>query len=50
MSRLLRAREHYPQPLVQPRAGLLELGYFHLLRLRAGEGERVRPFDHWSGI
>ena len=37
MSRLLRAREHYPQPLVQPRAGLLELGYFHLLRLRAGE-------------
>ena len=37
MSRLLRAREHYPQPLVQPRAGLLELGYFHLLRLRARE-------------
>jgi len=37
MSRLLRAREHYPQPLVQPRAGLLELGYFHLLRLRGGE-------------
>lgn len=41
MTRLLRAREHYPQPLVQPRAGLLDLSYFHLLRLRAGESHTL---------
>lgn len=37
MSRLLRARPDTSEPLVQPRAGLLELSYFQLLRLRAGE-------------
>lgn len=36
-ARLLRARPEYNSPLVQPRAGLLERSYFHLLRPRAGE-------------
>ena len=41
MTRLLRARDHYPEPLVRPRAGLMDLSYFHLLRLRAGESSTL---------
>lgn len=41
MTRLLRARDHYPEPLVQPRAGGMELTYFHLLRLGSGQAESL---------
>ena len=37
MPRLLRARDNRNQPLVQLRDGALELSYFNLLHLRAGE-------------
>ena len=37
MPRLLRACDNRNQPLVQLRDGALELSYFNVLRLRAGE-------------
>ena len=41
MPRLLRARENHNQPLVQLRDGALELSYFNLLHLRAGESHAL---------
>ena len=41
MPRLLRARDNHNQPLVQLRDGVLELSYFNVLRLRAGESHTV---------
>ena len=41
MTRLIRARDHYPEPLVQPAKGAMERCYFHLLRLASGETRLV---------
>ena len=41
MPRLLRARDNHNQPLVQLRDGVLELSYFNVLRLRAGESHTL---------
>eukprot|EP01036_Dinobryon_divergens_P050189 gene50189-67209_t len=41
MPRLLRARDNRNQPLVQLRYGALELSYFNLLHLRAGESHTL---------
>ena len=41
MPRLLVAQDNHNRPLVEPGAETLALGYFNLLRLRAGESHTL---------